>query len=100
MSWLYLGAARSPELVRRIAEITATPRRYGFHGTLKPPFRLRQGVTFADLDRSAATLAGTVAPFEAPRLTLARIGAFIALVPAAPCPACPDSPPATCVRPS
>ena len=29
-----------PGLPRPVAEITDTPRKYGFHGTLKPPFRL------------------------------------------------------------
>ena len=29
-----------PGLPLPVAEITATPRKYGFHGTLKPPFRL------------------------------------------------------------
>lgn len=80
-----------------VADITATPRRYGFHGTLKPPFRLVEGATFAELDRAAAGLAGTIAPFQAPPLALDRIGAFIALVPSAPCPALDDLA-AACVR--
>lgn len=86
-----------PYLRAPVAEITATPRRYGFHATLKPPFRLREGAAFVDLDRIAATLAQSVAPFEAPRLSLAHIGSFIALVPTAPCPAL-DALAAACVR--
>jgi putative phosphonate metabolism protein len=87
----------APRLPAPVAEITATPRRYGFHGTLKPPFRLREGTGFDELDGAVAGLAGRVAPFEAPRLAPARIGAFIALVPSAPCPAL-DGLAAACVR--
>ena len=86
-----------PRLPAPVAEITATPRRYGFHGTLKPPFRLREGAGFADLDRAAAALARTAAPFRAPKLTPARIGSFVALVPSGPCPALDDLA-AACVR--
>jgi putative phosphonate metabolism protein len=80
-----------------LAEITATPRRYGFHGTLKPPFRLVEGAGLPELDMAAADLARRTAPFEAPALRIARIGAFVALVPSAPCPAL-DALAAACVR--
>lgn len=76
----------APGLPLPLAEITATPRKYGFHATLKPPFRLAGGTDAAALDRAAADLAARIAAFEAPPLTLARIGRFIALVPSAPCP--------------
>lgn len=75
-----------PRLPAPLAGITATPRRYGFHGTLKPPFQLAEGAGFAGLDDAVAALAGRTAPFEAPALRAARIGAFVALVPCAPCP--------------
>jgi putative phosphonate metabolism protein len=86
-----------PQLPVSVAEITATPRRYGFHGTLKPPFRLRDGAGLAELDRAAAALAAAVAPFQAPPLAPARIGAFVALVPSAAC-APLDDLAAACVR--
>ena len=86
-----------PNLPVPVAEITATPRRYGFHGTLKPPFRLREGAGFAALERAVAALAATTVPFQAPALKPARIGAFVALVPSAPCPALDDLA-AACVR--
>ena len=76
-----------PHLPLPLPQITATPRRYGFHGTLKPPFRLAEEADGAGLDRAAAALAEKVAPFQAPPLALARIGAFLALVPSAACPA-------------
>ena len=34
-------------------DITMTPRKYGFHGTLKPPFRLKSGRTVMELDKAA-----------------------------------------------
>lgn len=75
-----------PHLPVPVAEITATPRRYGFHGTLKPPFRLREDTDFAQLDQAAAALAAHIAPFKAPALAPAHIGAFVALVSSARCP--------------
>ncbi len=47
-----------PRLPLPVAEITATPRRYGFHGTLKPPFRLAEGANVAGLDAAAAAAGG------------------------------------------
>lgn len=41
----------------RFAELTASPRRYGLHATLKPPFRLRTGADVAQLDARLRTLA-------------------------------------------
>jgi len=35
--------------VERLAEITAAPRLYGFHGTLKPPLALCEGASERDL---------------------------------------------------
>lgn len=66
----------------RFAEITAEPRAYGFHATLKPPMRLRDGVAPEDVIEAArVTLAGVKA-FAAPPLKVGRIGGFLALVPA------------------
>lgn len=65
-----------------IAQATATPRKYGFHGTLKPPFRLAPGTDAAQLIEAAETLAKSVAPATCDGLRLARLGHFLALVPA------------------
>ena len=69
-----------------IASLTAAPRKYGFHGTLKPPFRLARGRDPAELETAVAALAGDQAAFDAPPLMLRRLGRFIALVPSARCP--------------
>jgi len=58
---------------RRLHELTAEPRRYGFHGTLKPPFALREGTTAADLVEAARAFAAVRAPFLLPPLRLAAL---------------------------
>ena len=68
----------------RIAEITAEARQYGFHATLKPPFRLTEGYDGAALQEAVAALAARHAEFEAPPLRLASISGFWALVLSAP----------------
>ena len=66
--------------------MTADARRYGFHGTLKPPFRLAEGRTAEELDAALARFAAGTATVSVPNLTLARLGAFFALVPGAEAP--------------
>jgi len=88
-SWLgwdpVAGAQRDhPEiegLPRPVAELTATPRKYGFHGTLKPPFRLAGGTSRESLEADVAALADRLAPVELEGLHLSRIGRFLALTP-------------------
>ncbi|MDF2234368.1 DUF1045 domain-containing protein [Albimonas sp. CAU 1670] len=46
--------------------LTVSPRRYGFHGTLKPPFFLAEGTTAEELEAEAEALAASLAPFDAP----------------------------------
>ncbi|TMV36066.1 DUF1045 domain-containing protein, partial [Thioclava sp. BHET1] len=45
-----------------VAELTATPRKYGFHGTLKPPFRLAPGTEAGGLIAALDALAADLAP--------------------------------------
>lgn len=77
-----------PEALQEIDHegITRDPRRYGFHGTLKAPFALADGVTPADLTAAIEAFARTTGPASAPPLTLAALGGFLALVPSAPAP--------------
>ncbi|HTZ38232.1 MAG TPA: DUF1045 domain-containing protein [Stellaceae bacterium] len=62
-------AAARPALAgvpaERLEAITAEPRRYGFHATLKPPFSLAEGTSAAALDAAVAALAARIAPFAA-----------------------------------
>jgi putative phosphonate metabolism protein len=68
-----------------ITELTAAPRDYGLHATLKPPFRLAVG--WVDAIRAAEALASRIAPFDLPPLAVQDLGGFLALREAAPCPA-------------
>jgi Protein of unknown function (DUF1045) len=63
--------------------ITASARRYGFHATFKAPFRLAPGRTPGELDAALARFAAGRAGTAVPRLRLARLGGFYALVPGA-----------------
>ncbi|PVB61258.1 DUF1045 domain-containing protein [Labrenzia sp. 011] len=65
----------------RLFQLTASPRRYGFHGTLKAPFRLRDGESEAALLDACAAFAGSVAPFDIQGLDVNRLGKFLALTP-------------------
>lgn len=91
LGWDAVAAAEvgQPEadLPLSLAEITETPRKYGFHGTMKPPFPLAPGTDLESLKSAIAHLAARCTPVELPGLTLARLGHFLALVPNAPSPA-------------
>ena len=68
-----------------IAEVTADARGYGFHATLKPPFRV-QGDIQAAL-QAAQDFAARTAAFALPPLQITDLDGFLALREAAPCPA-------------
>jgi putative phosphonate metabolism protein len=65
-----------PALMR---QITAEPRRYGWHATLKPPFRLRAGETLATLEAAVASLAQVLSGCPMPGLQVAMLDGFVAL---------------------
>jgi putative phosphonate metabolism protein len=65
---------------------TAAPRRYGFHATLKPPFKLAPGCSIEDLTAHLAVFASDQRAFPVD-LKLADLQHFIALVPVATPPA-------------
>ena len=75
------GRAVAQPDVPGIVTLTADPRKYGFHGTLKPPFRLAEGVRVEDLTEAVAALAGRLSPVEMPGLHLADLDGFLALIP-------------------
>ncbi len=66
---------------KRVGELSESSRRYGFHGTLKPPFGLNPATTLESLLNAARVFARTLSPVEIPPLELAIIGKFIALTP-------------------
>ncbi len=64
-----------------LSSITAEPRRYGFHATLKAPFHLTGGHTFDDLAVRMQALAKTLKPVALGPLHAILLGNFVALVP-------------------
>jgi putative phosphonate metabolism protein len=70
-----------------LAAVTAEPRHYGLHATLKPPFRLAEGRAGAALVDALERFAARRAPVLGPPLVLRRLGRFLALVPDGPAPA-------------
>jgi len=68
-------------LPRPVAELTETPRKYGFHGTIKPPFRLAEGQSIEALHAAAGALCARLAPVTLEGLELSRLGSFLALTP-------------------
>jgi putative phosphonate metabolism protein len=76
--------APQPDL-RDIAEITAEPRQYGFHATLKPPMRLAEGRQWFDVVLAARALADRIAAFDLPRLAVHDVHGFLALRETLPC---------------
>jgi hypothetical protein len=70
-----------PGLPRALEGLTAEPRRYGLHATLKAPFRLRPGRREAEVAAAVARLAARLAPARAEGLALAQVGRVLALVP-------------------
>lgn len=64
-----------------MARITATPRKYGFHGTIKPPFRLANGQLPYALDAALGRLCGSAKSVTLEGLGLAPLGRFLALIP-------------------
>ena len=67
--------------VAGLGDATATPRKYGFHGTLKPPFRLTAGQTQEALCEAVATMVSRTAPARCDGLELSSLGRFLALTP-------------------
>jgi len=62
-----------------IENLTASPRLYGFHATLKPPFQLAQSYTVQQLAQALQGLAARTRPFALPRLEVGSLDGFLAL---------------------
>ncbi len=70
--------------------ITRSPRRYGFHGTLKAPFTLAGDHSLDDLHQALANFVAGRPAVTLPGLSLSDLYGFVALVPAADSPAIND----------
>ncbi|MEM9715939.1 MAG: DUF1045 domain-containing protein [Pseudomonadota bacterium] len=68
-----------------IAAVTERPRKYGFHGTMKAPFRLAHGQSLDALKNAADDIAVNIKAFNIPDLHVSRTGKFLAVTEAMPC---------------
>ncbi len=68
-------------------EVTAAPRQYGFHATLKPPMRLRPGYGRDDVEAALRDVAASVPAFALPPLAVQAWHGFLCLRETTPSPA-------------
>lgn len=80
-----VGAAFSSADPEHLA-LTAEPRRYGLHATIKAPFRLRAGHSIEALEQAVRDFCAARSPCPIGKLHIGQIGHFFALVPTAPPP--------------
>jgi putative phosphonate metabolism protein len=87
--WLGRGPAMNtrstPSLPHNIgplewSSVTEAAAGYGFHATLKPPFRLVEGATVSGIQHAVSSFAASKSSFAAPHLVLGTLGHFLALV--------------------
>ena len=65
-----------------VAALTETPRKYGLHATIKPPFVLAEGASADGVLTEFKTLCKRLAPVTLDGLALTPLGRFLALTPA------------------
>lgn len=64
-----------------IVALTADPRRYGFHATLKAPFSLKEGETQEGLVEAFQDFCANTEAFDIPNVIVGQLGPFFAVVP-------------------
>lgn len=92
-AWLGWDVARGcavPQPDASLADITADPRKYGFHATIKAPFRLADPVTFDDLLTAFTALAAETPAVILSGLHMVDLEGFLALIPTNSSPALQD----------
>lgn len=84
-AWLGWDCVAGRDTVRPdvpgLDDVTMTPRKYGFHGTLKPPFRLAEGTHVEGLKLAMSQVAQTCVPGKSDGLAMTCLGRFLALTP-------------------
>ncbi|UCI31733.1 DUF1045 domain-containing protein [Mesorhizobium sp. B4-1-4] len=78
------GTGASP--IAGEAEMISEPRRYGFHATIKAPFRLREGTSVEALERALRGFTAKMPACPIGPLRIDLLAGFFALVPAEPLP--------------
>ncbi|MEM1401285.1 MAG: DUF1045 domain-containing protein [Pseudomonadota bacterium] len=85
--WLSPTHRRPPDFVDDVelwTRATKSPAHYGFHGTLKAPFRLADHVSEAEFLTAVETAAENLAPFNAPPVQVTKLGPYCAFTFAQP----------------
>ncbi|PWG17100.1 DUF1045 domain-containing protein [Salibaculum griseiflavum] len=67
-----------------LSALTETPRKYGFHATIKPPFRLKKGIDPTALADATRRFCAATPPIALAGLSVRCIGGFVALLPDGP----------------
>ena len=88
-SWLGWNPAKAeprrhpdlPGLPVPVTELTETPRKYGFHGTLRAPFRLAEDMSLDELVQRVRNLAASLPKVELEGMVLTSEHGFLALRP-------------------
>lgn len=87
-AWLGWDAAQGRILPQPVlpglgdpAALTVDPRRFGFHGTIRAPFRAAEGLGPQDIAAAVASLAARLAPVVCDGLQLENLHGFLALTP-------------------
>lgn len=85
---VYKQATETPVVFSEASETFRSVQQaaqYGFHATLKPPFRLQAGTTQSELENCLQDFTSSIKPFTCAVLKVNAIGNFIALVPDSNC---------------
>jgi len=82
----FVDRLTDPLVPKDITTITKRAQKYGFHGTLKPPMRLKTEFGQTEFLSALRQLAANQRPFTIPEMRVKLIGNFLALTPSAPCP--------------
>lgn len=71
--------------LKDLAKHTTDPMRYGFHATLKAPFRLHEDRTVEELKSELLRFSQEYKAFKCKTLKIKTLNQFLALVPTKPC---------------
>ncbi len=83
-NWLGWDIATGQPKSAPAPDAVATPRKYGFHGTIKPPFRLANGLDIKGLQTDLENLCGSSSAVHLDGLQISQLGRFLALTPIGP----------------
>lgn len=77
--WLGWDVFTGKKIVNNKDHITKNARRYGFHGTLYPPFELKSKINFNDFEKSVDQFAKNKKAFDMGKGKITNLDQFIAI---------------------